>query len=95
MTQIADTSVLTLSPSATMRAVGETGVVLMTTTGEIYTCNETAMDFLGRLDGSSSLSDIATRMTDDFEVTPDVLIPDLIEMISPLANDGVVVDAGA
>ena len=44
MTQIADTSVLTLSPSATMRAVGETGVVLMTTTGEIYTCNETAMD---------------------------------------------------
>ncbi|NKB28992.1 MAG: PqqD family peptide modification chaperone [Rhodobacteraceae bacterium] len=95
MTQIAETSVLSLSPSATMRAVGETGVVLMTTTGEIYTCNETAMDFLGRLDGTSSLSDIATRMTDDFEVTPDILIPDLIEMIAPLAKDGVVVGAGA
>ena len=95
MTQIAETSILTLSPSATMRVVGDSGVVLMTTTGEIYTCNETAMDFLGRVDGTASLRDIATRMTEEFDVTPDVLIPDLIEMIAPLATDGVVIDAGA
>ncbi len=95
MSDITAQSVLQMSPSATMRAVGDTGVVLMTTTGEIYTCNETALDFLGRLDGTAAVSDVAQAMTEDFDVTADVLIADLIEMMTPLSADGVVLHADA
>ena len=93
MTTLTADSVLSLSPNATMRAVGDTGVVLMATTGEIYTCNETALDFLGLLDGSSSLGALAVKMTEEYEVEAEVLTADLLEMIGPLADDGVVVPA--
>lgn len=93
MTTLTAESVLNLSPNATMRAVGDTGVVLMATTGEIYTCNETALDFLGRLDGTSTLGVLAEKMTEEYEVEASVLTADLLEMIAPLADDGVVVPA--
>ena len=66
-------SVLTLAPHATFRTVGSGAVLLDTKSGHIYSCNETAQDFLGRLDGSRDVAEISRAMTEDYEVTENEL----------------------
>ncbi len=85
--------VLSLHPDATLRAVSREGVILMVTTGQIYTCNETAIDLLSRMDGAVSLGQITADMVGEYDVSPDVLKADLAELLEYLRAEGVVVEA--
>lgn len=86
-------SVLNLSPKASVQTLGESegGVVLRTDTGEMFTVNDTTLEYLIRLDGKRPLSAIATSLTEVFDVGVEALIVDLIEISVPLIEQGLVV----
>jgi pyrroloquinoline quinone biosynthesis protein D len=88
---LSDDPVLALHSDAALRAVSGEGVVLMVTTGQIYTCNETAMNALSRMDGVAPLSKIAGDMAGEYDVDPDVLKADVAELLAYLHAEGVLV----
>ena len=83
-------TVLALADRAALRGVGAGGVILDTVSGDIYSCNETAQDFLSRLDGRRSVADIAREMTADYEVTETELCEDMVALMDGLVADGLV-----
>lgn len=93
MTTLTD-PVLAMHPDATLRAVANEGVILMVTTGQMYTCNETAIDMLSRLDGEATLGQITEAMAGEYDVTAETLRADMQEILDYLRAQGVVVEAG-
>ncbi len=86
-------TVLSLHPDATLRSVADEGVVLMVTTGKIYTCNETAIDMLSRIDGARTLGQITDAMAGEYDVAAETLRADMQEVLDFLRAEGVVVTA--
>lgn len=87
-------SVLGLSDKASFRSLGDSGVILMTDSGQLYSCNSTAEAFLRRMDGDRTIAAIASEIGEEFDVEPNVLLADLEEIISYLISEGVVVSVG-
>jgi len=85
--------VLALHPDAALRTVSNEGVILMVKTGQIYACNETAIDMLSRLDGATPLAQITEAMAGEYDVAADTLRADLGEVLDYLRGEGVVVEA--
>lgn len=88
---LADDPVLSLHPDATVRTVSNEGVILMVRTGQMYSCNETAIDMLSRLDGTATLGQITEAMVGEYDVAADTLRADLQEVLDFLRSEGVVV----
>jgi len=86
------TAILRLSTDVTVQELGgsEGGVVLNLKSGEMYTVNETAIAFLQSLNGEISIAQAAEKIVNDFEVTRDVLIADLIELSNQLRHEGLI-----
>ena len=82
-------TVFRLSSNASFRSVGDSGVVLMTDSGLMYSCNSTAEAFLRQTDGSRSLGATADAICAEFDVARDELLADLHEMILYLDSEGV------
>ena len=87
-------SVLGLSDKASFRSLGDCGVILMTDSGQLYSCNSTAEAFFRALDGDRTVAAIASEIGEEFDVEPNVLLADLEEIISYLISEGVVVAVG-
>ena len=87
----ADDPVLKLHPDATVRSVSNEGVILMVKTGQMYSCNETAIDMLSRMDGTTTLGQITDAMAGEYDVAADTLRADLQEVLDFLRSEGVVV----
>jgi len=90
MSQIAD-SILSLAKQASFRSMGESGVILMTDTGQLYSCNETAEVFINQLDGKRATTSILDNICEEFEVEPSELLEDMEKLISYLLSVGVLV----
>lgn len=86
------TSRIKLSPHVSLQALGqeEGGVVLRLDSGELFTVNDTTLEFLRGLDGVRTIADIARRMTDIFDVDEATLTADLIEISEELIRESVV-----
>ena len=86
---------LALPSHVSLQSLGEEdgGVLLKIDTGEMYTVNDTTLSFLQELDGERSVADIAGRMVHVFDVEPDMVLADLIEVANGLAAEFLVVVA--
>lgn len=85
--------VLALSQHASFRSMGDSGVILMTDSGQLYSCNETAEAFFRQMVDGRTIGEIATQIGKEFEVIPDVLLEDLEELITYLISEDVLVSA--
>ena len=86
-------SVLALAPKVAMQELGadEGGVLLRLDSGEMYSINDTTLDFLRRLDGTRTIASIVEELTGFIDVDAAVLIADLIEVASELQKESLVV----
>ena len=84
-------SVLKLSDSISFQSLGdgEGGIVLELEDGQLHTCNDTTVAFLGLVDGEKTLSQIAGMMQEEFEVEKGVLLADLQELSLSLQKEGI------
>lgn len=89
-------SILALAPNVTVQTLGpdDGGVALRLDTGEMYTLNDTARDFLQRLDGTKTIDDVVRELVDFIDVDQEVLTVDLIEVADGLAKESLVVVRG-
>lgn len=83
---------LALPSHVSVQSLGEDdgGVVLRIDTGEMYTVNDTTLSFLREIDGQRSVADIAGQMVHVFDVEPEVVLADLIEVANGLAAESLV-----
>jgi hypothetical protein len=85
-------SILTLAPKVSMQALGanEGGVLLRLDSGEMYSVNDTTLDFLRRLDGTRTIGSIVEEMVTFIDVDAAVLTADLIEIADELRRESLV-----
>ena len=57
----------------------------------IYTLNETAARTWELIDGQNTLSDINTRITDEYQVGQETALSDLLALIDQLENVGAII----
>lgn len=84
-----------LSDKATFRSLGDSGVILMLDSGQMYSCNTTAEAFLRRLDGVKTTTAIASEIGGEFDVDSQILLGDMEELISHLLSEEVIVKVPA
>ena len=83
-----------LAPQVTVQSLGpnEGGVVLRLDTGDMYTVNDTAFDFLQRVDGARSILEIAAELATFIDVEPAILVDDLCEVAEGLRQETLLVE---
>jgi hypothetical protein len=88
-------SILALAPKVAMQPLGakEGGVLLRLDSGEMYTVNDTTLDFLQRVDGKRTIASIVDEMITFIEVDAAVLTADLIDIAGELRKELLVVTA--
>ena len=79
-----------LVENASHQAVGDGAVILMTDTGQLYSCNEITERFLEHLDGKRSLTDIAEIIASQYEVDLPTAIQDLQMLTGQLVDEGII-----
>src|SRR5438270_8015196 len=84
---------LRLAPNVTFRSLGEGEgtVVVNTTTGELYTCNQTGAAFLKTIDGQRTFEAIIDALHRKFDVDRAVLHVDISDLASQMLAKGLVV----
>jgi pyrroloquinoline quinone biosynthesis protein D len=90
---IDEKTVIVVSPRATFQSLGESAVILMTDSGQLYTCNETTEAFLKAIDGARPLAGIINVVLDQFDVDRETLRKDLIALAQELTSEGIVTAA--
>jgi len=90
MVAINEKTILALSPQATFQSLGESAVILMIDSGQLYSCNETTEAFLKVVNGSRSLSEIIDTLVSEFEVDHETLRKDLLALAADLSSEGII-----
>lgn len=93
MSQLAET-VYRLSDMAKFRSMGDSAVILMIDSGQLFSCNETADAFLKHVNGVRTTGEIAKLVALEFDVDPDILMKDLDELIRQLVEENVLIAEG-
>ena len=90
-TSFADDFVSALPASVSLQPLGEDegGVLLKMDTGDMFTLNDTAVEFLSRLYGKRKVGAIVRDMLDLFEVDAGTLRTDIAELVADLGNAGI------
>jgi hypothetical protein len=58
---------------------------------ELYSLNETGRAIWDRLDGHTTLADVAGELTARFDADPDIVSADVLGLVGELADRGIVV----
>ena len=90
MAEIDETKVIVLSSVAAFQSLGDSAVILMLDSGQLYTCNETTEAFLKAVDGVRSLAEIIDTVLPEFEVDRDTLRSDLLALAANLSVEGII-----
>ena len=88
-----DDRILAVAEDVTFQSMGpgEQTVVLSLTTGELYTCNETAEEFLKALDGRRTFAQIVGELLSRFEVDAPRLEADLTQLADQMLAERMIV----
>ncbi len=86
--------IFVLSPAASFEMVGDGAVILLSDSGQLYSCNDTTEAFLRNLDGGRSVGEIARLMGSEYDIPIEVLMSDLSDLANELEAEGIVVRAG-
>lgn len=83
---------LKLSPGAHLNRLdhGESGVVLNSASGRLFSVNETALAFLQQIDGKRSVSEIASQLSGEFDGDPALIVDDLLAVANELVDAAVI-----
>jgi len=84
---------IALAENVAFRPVGETGILLNTVSGQIHTCNETARDVVALIDEPVSAQQLCTTLSESYDVTADDILPDVLELLNELSNEGMITPA--
>ncbi|MDX8526593.1 PqqD family protein [Mesorhizobium sp. MSK_1335] len=95
MAEIGSETVLRMADDASVQHVGDGAVVLLARSGQLYTCNDTAEAFLGKVDGTRNLDQIVDLLSDEFEVDKATLDEDMAALAAELVAEGILADPGA
>lgn len=90
MPAIDSSAVFTLRDHASMQSVGDGAVVLLTDTGQLYTCNETTEAFLSKLDGQRTFSEVIELLGVEFEADSATLSDDFGGLASQLLDEQII-----
>jgi hypothetical protein len=84
--------ILALTTVASFQSLGEQegAVILMTDSGQLYTCNDTVVAMLKAMDGKRSFGEIVALVNEEFEVDRERLAEDLSAMADELEREGIV-----
>lgn len=85
-----ESTILSFTPVASFQSLGEGAVILLTDSGQMYTCNETTEAFLNAVDGKRTVGDIIDAALGEFEVDRETLRADFLALAADLANQGIV-----
>ena len=66
---------------------GQDTVILSLSSGQLYTCNETAAQFLSAVDGSRTFTQIVQLLGEEFEVSLEQLRNDLNSLAEELIRE--------
>ena len=89
MEDIAETTVLCLSPKASFQSLGQGAVVLMIDSGQLYTCNETTEAFLKLVDGQRPFGAIIDELIAEFVVQRQTAAADFLAVARELRSEGI------
>lgn len=80
---------LSLVPDISLQALGqgEGGVLLNLKSGEMFSINDTAFEFLARVDGKRTIDQIVGELLDLFEVDRETLAADVMEIAEELKKE--------
>jgi hypothetical protein len=83
-------TILALTPVTTFQDLGEGdgAVLLRTDSGQLYTCNDTTVALLRRIDGARPFGELVDLIHEEFDVDREELIADLVEVIADLEREG-------
>jgi hypothetical protein len=79
------------SPDATHQTVGEEAILINLNTGTYYSLNDTGTMFWELLDGRRTIADCAQRIAQDYDVEPEVVQADLLELATHFKDEGLIV----
>ena len=68
------------NPDIAYEKVGEESILLSLTSGAHYTLNDTGTMFWELVDGQRSIADCAAEIAGEYDVEPDVVEADLLEL---------------
>jgi pyrroloquinoline quinone biosynthesis protein D len=64
-------------------------VILLADSGQLFTCNETALSFISKLDGVRNFQEIVSLFADEFGTDEATAHTDLSTLASALLNESV------
>ena len=68
----------------------EDTVILSLDSGQLYTCNETAAEILAAVDGQRNLGQIIEILEQHYDVSPERLRADVLQVSQQLVQEGLV-----
>ena len=83
-------AVLTRSESASFEVVGGEAIVIHLDTGTYYSLDEIGTIFWEMLDGHKTLADIGAHIAERYEVEPEMVTGDLVELADDLVTERLV-----
>lgn len=90
MSSIDSSTVFTLQHHASMQSVGDGAVVLLTDTGQLFTCNETTEAFLSKLDGQRTFSEVIELLGIEFDADSATLADDFGGLARQLLDEQII-----
>jgi hypothetical protein len=90
---ISDEKVFSISDTVSFPPLGkgEGAVILLLSSGDIFTCNDTTSAFLGSVDGQRTFAVAVQQLADRFDVERPVLRADLEKLAVDLSAVGIIV----
>ena len=90
---ISDEKVFAISDTVSFQPMGkgEGAVVLLISSSDIFTCNDTTSAFLGSVDGQRTFATAVEQLADCFDVERPVLRADLEKLAVDLSAAGIIV----
>jgi hypothetical protein len=82
-------TVFALSDHASVQRVGNSAVILLADSGQLFTCNESALSFISKLDGVRNFEEIVSMFADEFGTDQVTAHADLSTLASALLNESV------
>jgi hypothetical protein len=77
-------TVFALAPHASFQMLDDGAVILDNENGQLYSCNEVTSAFLSRIDGRTSLDQIAMEIVGEYDVDAQTARDDLLDIVGKL-----------
>lgn len=89
MKKITKDTILAFQKTASVQAVADGAVILLSDSGQLYTANSTTEAVLRHIDGQRRIGDLVAALCEEFDIGPETAAEDVIEIAGRLIDEGV------